>query len=223
MIVVTTIDADNVIESRPIHIGGLGKFMSEVGDRKMWVDVSNPNELEIDEVAGEFGIDVALMLCEDIGASVEPCGGYTFFTLNTCLLEDADDKVTGNPIIYSDQIRFFVSETFIVTFSYHGQPCFDLMAPVTHGRKVVSHDNFINRYLFFLVEDILRKYGEVIEAMKTTLEKLEDRVDDNYIQGVRPIIKYVKRKWSFMDGLIDKQKAAYRPTGWWPWVVCLTT
>jgi len=149
-----------------------------------------------------------LLVFDDVQDNIEAFDEYTFFKLDSCISNGYDFESKG--ILYTMQLRFFVFENSIVTYCSQGHECVEIISEAI--ARVKPYDDFVCRCLFFMIDCIFENFDEELTKMQIKIDKMEDRVGDSYVEGVIPIVKTIKKKWTLLDNLVERQKYSFRPS-----------
>jgi len=174
-----------------------------------WVDVINPTNAELTEIASKYGLHAALVedcLQPDHLPKLEAVGDSHFIVLRTFNLSADKDADTIQEV--TDKIAIFLGNTFIV--SIH-RPTFEFLSQIKS--KYVDTGKCATPYhvLFRIFSHIVSTYDAPLAELVREIDLYEPKI---FLQTKTPdLLKdlyYMKRRATVIDNIIDLSKSVHK-------------
>ena len=205
MIFATIFDPVQGVAYKPVVAGELGVFRDSLKDgQKLWLDVAYQSGVEIDDLINVLGIHSDFIKNEGYNnETIELNGKYVFFTLK--LIGDINKTNDGYDII---NVKCFAFDDVVVTVCSQLIDHRDgLIEDLSRIRAI--YDDFAYTFFTVVLTEISNKYLGLIEGIRASLEKIENRVENKSVSGVMASIKVNKRKWSFIEYVVEDHRNHY--------------
>ena len=198
MIIATVFDSANGVSVKPVVVGNLSDIKSTLMEgQKLWLDVSYYSDIEADDLIRVLGVHSDFLKSGYEHDAVEINGKYVFFTLRA--IGKYDEKSDSYGV---SEVKCFAFDDVAVTVcSSENKNRGKWVDDLCRMRSV--YDDFACTFFMVVLNQISTKYLNAIEDIKVSLERIENRVENKNVSGVMASIKANKRKWSYIEYLVE--------------------